>query len=119
MIKRGIMPPSYSGEAMAMTLFFPRHWLKRYNSRALHYVHELKSELSPKKYLKEASSIDMTYSDIKSAGLDKLDNILKRKDKPKIKINKNNYSPSEPTGTIIWVSHVVARDVVPIYLNFF
>ncbi|WP_458258216.1 hypothetical protein [Spiroplasma endosymbiont of Dactylopius coccus] len=30
-----------------MTLFFPRHWLKRYNSRALHYVHELKSELSP------------------------------------------------------------------------
>ncbi|WP_458257777.1 hypothetical protein [Spiroplasma endosymbiont of Dactylopius coccus] len=48
MIKRGIMPPSYSGEAMTMTLFFPRHWLKRYNSRALHYVHELKSELSPK-----------------------------------------------------------------------
>ncbi|WP_342266349.1 hypothetical protein [Spiroplasma endosymbiont of Villa modesta] len=85
MIKRGIMPPSYSGEAMAMTLFFPRHWLKRYNSRALHYVHELKSELSPKKYLKEASSIDMTYSDIKSAGLDKLDNILKKKDKPKNK----------------------------------
>ncbi len=85
MVKKGIMPPSYSGEAMAMTLFFPRHWLKRYNSRALHYVHELKSELSPKKYLKEASSIDMTYSDIKSAGLDKLDNILKKKDKPKNK----------------------------------
>ncbi|WP_338957434.1 hypothetical protein [Spiroplasma endosymbiont of Tiphia femorata] len=85
MIKKGIMPPSYSGEAMAMTLFFPRHWLKRYNSRALHYVHELKSELSPKKYLKEASSIDMTYSDIKFAGLDKLDNILKKKDKLKNK----------------------------------
>ncbi|WP_342257701.1 hypothetical protein [Spiroplasma endosymbiont of Nomada ruficornis] len=41
--------------------------------------------MSHRKYLKEASSIDMTYTDIKSAGLDKLDNILKKKDKPKNK----------------------------------
>lgn len=85
MIKKGIMPPSYSGEAMPMTLFFPRHWLKRYNSRALQYIHELKCDLSPKKYLKQASSTDMTYKDLKSAGLDKLDNILKKKDKSKEK----------------------------------
>ncbi|WP_353307014.1 hypothetical protein [Spiroplasma ixodetis] len=42
-------------------------------------MHEVKSESFSKKYFKETSSIDMIYSDIKSARLDKLDNILKKK----------------------------------------
>ncbi|WJG70863.1 hypothetical protein [Spiroplasma ixodetis] len=45
-IKRGGLPPSYSGETMTFSLWFLRSYLQRYNSRALNYIHSLKSELS-------------------------------------------------------------------------
>ncbi|WP_458257382.1 hypothetical protein [Spiroplasma endosymbiont of Dactylopius coccus] len=80
-IKRGGLPPSYSGETMTFSLWFPRSYLQRYNSRALNYIHSLKSELSTVKDYEQSQALDFTVDDIRAVGLDKLDNILQTEKK--------------------------------------
>ena len=80
-IKRGGLPPSYSGETMTFSLWFPRSYLQKYNSRALNYIHSLKSELSSVKDYEQSQALDFTVDDIKAVGLDKLDNILQTEKK--------------------------------------
>lgn len=76
MIKRGGLPPSYNGDVLTLVLYFPKSYLKRYNSRALHYIHDLKSELSSIKEYEQSRALDFSVADIKAVGLDKLDNLL-------------------------------------------
>ncbi|WJG70785.1 hypothetical protein [Spiroplasma ixodetis] len=66
---------------MTFSLWFPRSYLQRYNSRALNYIHSLKSELSSVKDYEKSQALDFTVDDIRAVGLDKLDNILQTEKK--------------------------------------
>ncbi|WP_425381823.1 hypothetical protein [Spiroplasma endosymbiont of Polydrusus pterygomalis] len=69
---------------MIFSLWFPRSYLQRYNSRALNYIHSLKSELSSsvKKYA-QSQDLEFSVTDIRAVGLNKLDNILQIEKKEK------------------------------------
>lgn len=66
---------------MTFSLWFPTSYLRRYNSRALNYIHSLKSELSTVKDYEQSHALDFTVDDIRAVGLDKLDNILQTEKK--------------------------------------
>ncbi len=61
-IKHGGLPRSYSGETMTFNLWFSRFYLQRYNSRALNYIHSLKSELSSVKDYQQSQYIGFSVN---------------------------------------------------------
>ncbi|WP_342276001.1 hypothetical protein [Spiroplasma endosymbiont of Nebria brevicollis] len=95
-IKKGGFPPTYSGETMTFSLWFPRSYLQKYNSRALHYIHDLKSELSSVKEYEQSQGLEFTVDDIRAVGLDKLDNILQTEKKDVVKVRgKRSYDKNK------------------------
>lgn len=81
LIKKGVVPPSYSGEAYKMVYYSKKSNLKKYDTRVLSFVGDIKLHDSKIKSYKRFKKIKMEADDIVASGLEKIKTINPEKEK--------------------------------------
>lgn len=78
LLKKGVMPPSYIGEALKLTYYSKKSNLKKYDTRVLSFIGDIKKYDSKVKRYKRFKKDVMTADDVVDSGLNKIKSIAKK-----------------------------------------